>query len=128
MNNPKENNKPDSGNDEDFPGMPKGPKKQKFNFYWIYLILAFVILFVLFWPHTTGKPAQWEDIKDKYVATHLVDKFVIVKGQGEVEVYLTKEAADRLNSTEKESPFSTATKSGPQFILDMSEDRLTKNL
>ena len=48
MNNPKENNKPDSGNDEDFPGMPKGPKKQKFNFYWIYLILAFVILFVLF--------------------------------------------------------------------------------
>ena len=111
MSDPKNNNKPDAGNDDDFPGMPKGgPKKQKFNFYWIYLILAFVIMFVLFWPHNEGKSAQWTDIKEKYVATHEVDKFVIVKGQGEVEVYLTPDAAKSLTQNEKESPFATGTK------------------
>ncbi len=109
--------------------MPKGgPKKQKFNFYWIYLILAFVILFVLFWPHNEGKSAQWTDIKEKYVATHQVDKFVIVKGQGEVEVYLTPDAAKSLTQNEKESPFATGAKTGPQFVMDMNEDRLTQNL
>src|SRR6185437_7766623 len=132
MNNPKVNNKPESKpeeeNNDDFPGLPKGPKKQKFNFYWIYLILAFVILFVMFWPHNEGKSAQWFDIKDKYVAAHLVDKFVIVKGQGEVEVYLTPDAAAKINQNEKESPFTTNTKTGPQFVMDMTPDQLTANL
>ena len=128
MNNPKENNKPDNGGDDDFPGMPKGPKKPKFNFYWIYLILTFVILFVLFWPHNEGKSAQWGDIKDKYVASHEVDKFVIIKGQGEVEVYLTPDAAAKLSQGQKESPFASATKNSPQFVLEMSEDRLSQNL
>jgi AFG3 family protein len=126
MINPKENKKqePDNNND-DF--NPKSPKKPKFNFYWIYLVLAFVILFVLFWPHNTGKQAQWDEVKG-YVLKNQVKKFVILKGQGEVEVYLTDSAAKSLAKGEKESPFATGAKTGPQFVLSISEDRLYNSL
>jgi len=136
MNNPEENKKPKieknkkadkpERNDDPF-GAPKSPKPSKFNFYWIYLILAVVILFVMFWPHSSVKPVQWEELKG-YIEKNEVEKLVNVKGQSEVEVYLKDEFAKALNKGEKESPFLTGSKSGPQFEMDMSEEMLYNKL
>src|SRR5437868_4841105 len=113
MTNPKEDKKPktekpekpDRGNmNDDFQSGPKGGKGgPKFNFYWIYLILALVILFVIIWPHNSGKPAQWNDIKPR-VERGEVDHFIYLRDQDKMEVYLKEQFAKDLNKGEKEGP------------------------
>jgi AFG3 family protein len=128
MANSKENKKQNQDTDnDDLQGPSKGSGKPKFNYYWIYIILAFVLVFVILWPRNSAEQVQWEKVKP-YVLKNQVQKFVIIKGQDDVEVYLKDSAAKALTKNEKESPFTTGNKNNPQFVMSMSYERLRSNL
>lgn len=80
------NNLPQRGTDDKTP--KKGPK---FNIYWIYAIIALVLIGLQF--HDFGsKPAEisFQDFSKNYLATGDVDKLDVIGGN-DVEVYIKKD-------------------------------------
>ena len=70
--------------------LPKG----KFNFYWVYGIIAVIFIGLTFTNWGAGvKETEWGDLK-KMLADKDIDKIVVVN-QEEAEIYLTKEALEK---------------------------------
>ena len=93
--------------------------KPKFNFYWLYIVLAFIILITYFFPKTDIKRTQWDQVKEMIVKGD-VDRFVVIKNQEIVEVYLKPEAAKALTDGQKDKLVQTP-KGGPHYYFEMSE-------
>ncbi|MGZ5243457.1 MAG: ATP-dependent zinc metalloprotease FtsH [Bacteroidia bacterium] len=93
--------------------------KPKFNFYWIYLVLAFIILITYFFPKADVKKTQWDQVKEMIIRGD-IDRFVVVKNQEKVEVYLKPEAAKAINEGQKDN-LVQAPKGGPHYYFEMSE-------
>jgi len=73
----------------------KNPQTPKFNFYWIYAILAAVFLILTFFPQNSAKKTNMGKLQNM-LERHDVAKIVIVN-EKTVEIYLKKEA---LNNAE----------------------------
>ncbi|MBI1185647.1 ATP-dependent zinc metalloprotease FtsH [bacterium] len=67
-----------------------GPGKGRFNYYWIYFVLAAVLLLINMVPSDFAKVTQWEDVKGM-IANNEVKSFTVVNDD-EVYVNLTKDA------------------------------------
>jgi cell division protease FtsH len=70
---------------------PKGPNLPKFNFYWIYGIVAVAFLAIQFMPHDVAIKTTWFDVKNDMLLGHDVQKITVVNKE-RAEIYLKKEA------------------------------------
>ena len=81
-------------------GLPKGKMpKSKFNFYWVYGIVAVIFIGLTFtnWGSGAVKETDWGDLKGM-LSSGDVEKIVVVN-QEEAEIYIKK---DKLNESRYE--------------------------
>jgi cell division protease FtsH len=73
-------------------GNGKSPKKgPKFNLYWVYAIIGIILLSMNFFDfHNKPKEISFQDFKRDLLASHAVDKLVVVN-KSDVEVYIKPE-------------------------------------
>ncbi len=98
-------------------GLPTPPPKVKFNFYWIYGILALVFLGIWFLnSNSTTKPVGWGEFQNM-LKSEEVEKVLVVNHK-EAEIYIRK---DKLNLPKfKEVRPSNALKgSEPQYTYEI---------
>ncbi|MBN2174874.1 MAG: ATP-dependent zinc metalloprotease FtsH [Bacteroidales bacterium] len=95
-------------------GPPKGKNpKNRFNFYWVYGIVALIFIALTFtnWGSTT-KEVEWGKLKEM-LANQDIEKIVVVN-QEEAEIYIKKE---KLNDSKYEEVKDQGMNSGgPQYI------------
>ncbi len=72
--------------------IPKGPK---FNYYWIYGIIAILLLSLQFFSfQNTIKEINWQTFESTMLKTHDVEKVLVINKET-VEVFLTKESLSK---------------------------------
>jgi cell division protease FtsH len=89
--------------------------KPKFNVYWVYGIIAFVLIGMQFINFGTGTPnITWYQLENDYLKTFYVDKIIVVN-RDFAEIYIKPEklGEERFKESQSSNPFATAT---PQFI------------
>jgi cell division protease FtsH len=118
--NNKNNNNPNSGK-----GGNNGGKRPRFNFYWIYLILAFIIALTYFMPHGGPEKVNWGQVKEMALQNK-VKRFVYVTNLERVEVYLKPEAVK--DSAKNDDLFSSDRSGGPQYYFLANEVVFHDNL
>ena len=95
------------------PGM--GFKKPKFNIFWIYGIIAMIILgWNMMGPSATPKETNWDAVK-KMITQGDVSKVVVVN-QKQAEVFLTETAYETYS---KEKTYKGIPKEGPQLVFEV---------
>jgi cell division protease FtsH len=94
-------------------------KRPKFNFYWIYAIIALVLIFFSYQNNVstgTVKELNFNEL-DMIIQKGHVDKIVVVRSKEQADVYINK---DSLAKDEKYKSFidekKKAKNSGPQFF------------
>src|ERR1041384_6099237 len=104
-------------------------KPPKFNIYWIYIIIAVILLgmnFIGFKPASV--PISWEKFNNEMLQTHDVEKLEVVNGKS-VEVYIKK---DRLTDDKYKAVSKTninTVNDGPHYIFNiLSADDFSKKL
>lgn len=111
------------------PGGEGPDKKPKFNFYWVYLILAVMIIFTyIFSKPNSAEETDWTKV-ETMIKNKDVNKIIVVNHEL-AEVYLTDEALKKpeYNQEKSDKPFYD-TKGGPQFFFNIgSEDVLETKL
>lgn len=102
-------------------------KKKRVSFYWIYILLAIILIGMQFYPNSNNSPKKttWKELKDLLQAQK-VTKIVVVN-QEEAEIYTNENEENTENKNEK-SFFSDG--STPQFLYtigpaDKFEDLVT---
>ncbi|MCX6351114.1 MAG: AAA family ATPase, partial [Bacteroidetes bacterium] len=111
-------------NNQDNP-KPKGDKKPKFNFYWIYIILAGVLgIMYLFSKANFAREISWNEVKEMMVNNE-VKKLNIVNHQV-VEVYLTPEAQKnpKYEKLKQRGLLQNNANDGAQFFFNISSDNI----
>ena len=104
----------------------KGAKRPKFNFYWIYGILALVFLAISFL--NTGEEAKKTDWKD--LKTMLMDKDVrrlVLVNKEVAEIYLKPEALKKPKYKDVANTTNTFGKPSPQFYYNVASPDFFKN-
>lgn len=99
---------------------PKLPPVPKFNFYWIYGIIAVVFLVIQFLPHDVALKTTWYKVKQDMIMTHDVDKIVVVNKE-RAEVYLKKEAVknDKYKDLKERGFFGDEV--GPHYYFEIGD-------
>ncbi|MDD3106954.1 MAG: ATP-dependent metallopeptidase FtsH/Yme1/Tma family protein, partial [Bacilli bacterium] len=102
-------------------------KKKRVSFYWIYILLAIILIGMQFYPNSNNSPKKttWKELKDLLQAQK-VTKIVVVN-QEEAEIYTNENEENTENKNEK-SFFSDG--STPQLLYtidpaDKFEDLVT---
>ncbi|QOR76674.1 MAG: ATP-dependent zinc metalloprotease FtsH [Thermoflavifilum sp.] len=85
----------ETGNGLQGRGTPKNPRRgPKFNFYWIYVLIAVLLLAMNFFDfHAKPQEISFQDFAKNYLADHDVARLDVINGR-QVEVYIKQ---DRLN-------------------------------
>lgn len=97
-------------------GGGKNIKAPKFNGYWIYLLLALLIIgFNFFNLQTEPVKTNWQEVKTKMLEKGDVDKFLVITNKGQVDVYLKPDKVEDYSKL-KAQGFKNGDK-GPQFTF-----------
>ena len=115
---PKDNNPESSKGFSKFQKNFKTPKKLKFNFYWIYIIIILVILGIQFfsWKGEV-KEITWNNL-DKDLSKGWVEK-VIIYNKDYAEIYIKKDSLNKLKEFKEFQQKGFAKQmsgSGPQYV------------
>jgi cell division protease FtsH len=113
-------------NGEDPSDPSKGSGKPRFNFYWIYALIFVVIVITFFLPKSSMQPIQWDALKAKLEKGE-VQRLNAIKNDGDVEIYLTKEAADKMGKDKSDNIFNDS-RSGPQYYIVLSYEEIVHNI
>ena len=93
-------------------------KKNGFNFYWFYGILAVAILAIGLWGMEPG-PQSIDNVRlEKMIRQHDVEKIVIVKQKEQARIFLNP--ANVNNDSDYVKAFKVS-KSGPHFYIDITD-------
>ena len=97
----------------------KPPKKIKFSFYWLYLIIAIVIIAMQFynWKGEV-KDITWQKLENNLLAKGYVDKIDVIN-KDFAEIYIKKDSLNKLPQFKefREKGFTKGTTAvGPQYI------------
>ena len=105
---------------EKLPGQGDG-KRPKFNFYWIYIVLALVLAFVVFFPHSNSDEAKWDgaDGIAEMIKKGDIDHLDVVTNQNTVEVYMKPESLDKPEYKKLKDKAFYDVKNTPQYVLQM---------
>jgi cell division protease FtsH len=106
---PQNDNKPNS----------RKPNLPKFNFYWIYGIIAIVMIGLYFMPRDFSKKTTWSDVRNNMVLTHDVDKIIVVNKE-KAEVYIKKASLNnsKYKDVKSQGSFSEV---GPQYYFEIGD-------
>ena len=110
-------------------GAPKGMgKKPKFNIFWVYgAILVGVLLMQYFFSTPEPKTTTWQEFKNGMLANHDVEKVVVIRNEGIVEVFLKPESLKKYDSTG--GGLSGLSGVGPHYSFTIgSIDKFEENL
>ena len=107
---PQDENKPNS----------RKPNLPKFNFYWIYGIIAIVMIGLYFMPRDFAKKTTWSDVRNKMILAHDVEKIIVVNKE-KAEVYIKKDALKsnvKYQDVKSQGSFSEV---GPQYYFEIGD-------
>ncbi|MEI7978623.1 MAG: ATP-dependent zinc metalloprotease FtsH [Bacteroidota bacterium] len=106
---------------------PRKNNLPKFNFYWIYGIIAIVMIGLYLMPHDFAKKTTWYDVKNNMILTHDVEKIIVVNKE-KAEVFIKKNALN--NSKYKDvKGQGTFGEVGPHFYFEIGDlQQFEKNL
>lgn len=108
--------KPSGGNKNILGG---GPGKGRFNYYWIYFILAAVLLLINMVPQDFARDKTWEEAREM-MKNREVESFIVVNDRI-VYITLTADAYETKYKDELQS-FYTSTKEGPHFKFEIGQN------
>lgn len=112
-----DNSKKKKDNDLFFGDGENKSKTPKFNVYWVYiLIIAGIIFLQFFYSGKNAVVTSWQEVKNQMLVNKEVQKLVVIRNQGKVEVYVKEDKLekykDRLGTGMNSVP-----KSGPHFTF-----------
>ena len=101
----------------------KEPKTFKFNFYWIYAIIALLFLSVqLLNSSSNTKDSSWQEVNRDMLQKKEVQKLEIVNDKY-VKVYIKKESLKREYHKEvRKNPISNSENIGPHYVFQIGSD------
>ena len=101
----------------------KEPKTFKFNFYWIYAIIALLFLSVqLLNSSSNTKDSSWQEVNRDMLQKKEVQKLEIVNDKY-VKVYIKKESLKREYHKEvRTNPISNSENIGPHYVFQIGSD------
>jgi len=102
------------------PMLNQNKPKGRFNFYWIYGLLAVVFLALQFfsWNGTTEK-ISFDKFKKEILAKHDVDKIVIIN-EKKAEIYIKKDSLSKKEYKDVSKGIGGALNTGPHFYFEIS--------
>lgn len=90
---------------------------KKFNVYWIYIIIILGILGLqFFYGNKSAVETSWREVESKMLYENDIDKLVLVKNLGIVEVYLKKQSLSKYPSKLGENA-KNVNPAGPHFFF-----------
>lgn len=109
-------------------GGSKNMKAPKFSSYWMYLLVAAIIIgFNFFNLHTDPVKTNWQEVKTKMLEKGDVEKFVLVTNKGQVNVFIKPDKIQDYSQL-KAKGFKN-TDNGPQFTMAIgSQEAFEKNV
>ncbi len=108
------NQSPFSPNNKDKKGNIKPPK---FNIYWIYGIIAFIVIAFTFMDMGQGpKETSWRKVKTDMLQRGYVQKIVVIRNTLDVEVSLKKNSLDKFPNLFNGN-FESPSKEGPHYTF-----------
>jgi len=103
---------------QDKPNTNSNPgKKRKFNFYWIYAIMA-IAFFAMYFYQNQAEPKDitWQRFEKDMLSKHIVEKLVVVNNKY-AEVFLKPEAVASDSSFKDARELGNKDNAGPHYIL-----------
>ncbi|MFY0674320.1 MAG: ATP-dependent zinc metalloprotease FtsH [Bacteroidia bacterium] len=114
---PNKNAKGGNNKKSPFPGGGQG--KGRFNYYWIYFVLAAVLLLINMVPGDFAQDKTWEEAKEM-MKNREVESFLVINDRL-VYITVSQEAYDEYYKDDLESPFYP-TKEGPHFKFEIGQN------
>jgi len=104
--------------DENRPNSRK-PNLPKFNFYWVYGIIAIVMIGIYFMPQNFAKKTTWSDVRNNMILTHDVEKIIVVNKE-KAEVYIKKSSMNnsKYKDLKSQGSFSEVV---PQYYFEIGD-------
>ena len=105
------------------------PKGLKFNFYWIYAIVAVLFFGIQIFNIESAKETSWQTFNRTMLQDKEVDKVVIVNREV-AQIYLKESALEKEeHNSVSQKPFGGSTNKGPHYFFQISSpDNLEKKL
>ena len=98
----------------------KNPKKIKFNFYWIYAIIAVLFFGIQIFNVDTAKETSWQTFNRTMLQDKEVEKVVIVNREV-AQIFLKESALDKEeHKSVSQKPFGSSTNKGPHYFFQIS--------
>lgn len=99
-------------------GGNKNIKTPRFSGYWLYLLLALIIIgFNFFNLQTEPVKTNWQEVKTKMLEKGDVEKFVVITNKGQVNVFLKPNKAEDYSQLKAKGFKNTSP--GPQFTFSI---------
>ncbi|MCK5080000.1 MAG: ATP-dependent zinc metalloprotease FtsH [Bacteroidales bacterium] len=109
----------EKGKGKNKPILPSLKKKGKFNFYWIYAIMFFIIFIIYFTGFDDGaEKMNWPQLKEM-LASDDIDKIIVVN-KDKVEVYIKEDILKNDSKYEDVRP-SGFSSGGAQYYMHISD-------
>jgi AFG3 family protein len=108
------------GGDSNRNQKPKMPQVPKFNFYWIYGLVAVVFLATLFMPQDVALKTTWFKVQNDMIMTNDVEKIVVVNKE-RAEVYLKKESVKSDKYKELKDRGFFGDEVGPHYYFEIGD-------
>mgnify|MGYP000200149706 CR=1 FL=1 len=99
---------------------PGGPGRGRFNYYWIYFVLAAVLLLMNMIPSDFAKEKSWRDVKEMII-NHEVKKMEVINNKV-VYVYITEEVVNGKYQDEFKDNFYNSVAKGPHFKFEIGNN------
>lgn len=111
----------------------KGPKKPRFNIYWIYAIIGIVLIGMQFFNFSgSPKKISFQQFKEKILSSHDVDKLKVIvngNGVGKVNVFIKKNKLNESKYKDVAHGSFNSPNPGPHYqIVIGSVDSFNKQL
>ena len=91
-------------------------KAPKFNSYWMFIILAAVIIgFQFMGSQTSPVRTTWQEVQEKMLANGDVEEIKLITNRGQANVYIKPEKVE--NYSKLKANGFTSTSAGPQFYF-----------
>ena len=103
-------------------------QKRPFNPYWIYVVIAGVLIMQLLVSFSGGlKPIDYKDFVDTMLLQGDVAKVKVIQNEHYAEVFITAEALEKEKYDEvREKGFGQMANTGPHYRMDIPPDEIFK--
>lgn len=120
----REPKKKQNENEAPKPSGNKKPSTPKFNFYWIYGLLAVVFLLLFLFPTENAQKTDIKSVIEMLKAKEI--KKILVVNEKTAEIYLTDEALGKNKYKEIKEKKGLLSENGPHFSMEVNVDQFNK--